>query len=82
MQGALGSIPRQKTRSCMLQLRPSAAKYINKFFVKTGGFDGGRGGVRIKDWLNNRMLKLMISETEENFDKEHTTSDAPWSGLN
>lgn len=43
---------------------------------------GGRGGIRIKDWLNNRMLKLMISETEENFDKEHTTSDAPWSGLN
>ena len=55
MQGALGSIPGQRTRSCMLQLRPSAAKYINKIFVKTGGFinkifvktggfDGGRGG--------------------------------------
>ena len=44
MQGALGSIPDQRTRSGMLQLRPSAAKYINKFFVKTGGFDGGRDG--------------------------------------
>ena len=80
MQGALGSIPGQRTRSCMLQLRPSAAKYINKIFVKTGGFDGGGvavpRGVRIKDWLNNRMLTLMISETEENFDKEHRTSDA------
>lgn len=28
-------------------------------------------GVRIKDWLNNRMLKLMISEMEENCDKKH-----------
>lgn len=39
-------------------------------------------GIRIKDWLSNRMLKSMISETEENFDKEHRTSDVPWSGLN
>lgn len=39
-------------------------------------------GVRIKDWFNNRMLKLMISEMEENCNKEHRTSDAPWSGLN
>ena len=44
IQGALGSIPGQRTRSRMLQLRPNAAKYINKFFVKTGGFDGGKGG--------------------------------------
>lgn len=32
-------------------------------------------GIRIKDWLSNRMLKLMISETEENFDKEHGTQN-------
>ena len=56
MQGALGSIPGQRTRSCMLQLRPNAAKYINKFFVKTGGFDGGEGGgaKRCKD---KRLVK-------------------------
>ena len=41
-----------------------------------GGGVAVRRGVRIKDWLNNRMLTLMISETEENFDKEHRTSDA------
>ena len=44
--GGPGSIPGRETRSHLLQLRPSAAKfkhtYIHIFFLKWGNLDKGR----------------------------------------
>ena len=32
--GGLGLVPGEGTRPCMLQLRSSTAKYINKYFLR------------------------------------------------